>query len=203
MDFSRPSAVIGPAIDGDILSVLAAADQEYTGREISRAVARSHRGVLLALDRLASQGIVHKRAAGRSNLYRLNRDHLAAPWIVGLSGLRQQLLDRMRAEIESWSIKPVVAALFGSVARGEAQAGSDIDLFLVRPSDANTEEWEEQVDALSEAVTRWTGNDARPLVLSESEIREHGADEPVIQDVLEHGVEIAGSFRALRRVMRK
>ena len=142
MDFRRPSRVIGPSLDGDLLTVLASADAEFTGRELAQLVGRpSHRGALLALRRLADQGIVLQRRAGRANLYRFNHEHVAAPWIEGLAGLRQQLFDRMREQIKAWPIPPLAAAVFGSVARGEAGPESDLDIFLLRPATADGDSW--------------------------------------------------------------
>ncbi len=201
MDFRHPSRVTGPSLDGELLTVLASADAEFTGRELAQLVDRpSHRGVLLALGRLVEQGVVRQRKAGRANLYTFNREHVAAPWIEGLAGLRQQLLERMREHIAQWRIPPVVAALFGSVARGEAGPGSDLDVFVVRPVGADEDVWEEQVVVLTAAVTRWTGNDARALEFSEDELA--GAREPVIDAVLDEGVEVGGSLRDLRRLVR-
>lgn len=203
MDFRHPSRVTGPSLDGELLAVLANADSDFTGRELAQLVHRpSHRGVLLALGRLVEQGIVRQRKAGRAKLYTFNREHVAAPWIEGLAGLRQQLLERMREHIAQWHIPPVVAALFGSVARGEAGPSSDLDIFLVRPVEADEDAWEEQVAALTAAATRWTGNDARVLELSEDELAGASAREPVIDDVLDQGVEVGGSLRALRRLAR-
>jgi hypothetical protein len=142
---------------------------------------------------------VSRRSAGKAHLYRLNRDHLAAPWIEGLSALRGQLFERLRAEIAGWSVKPVAAAVFGSVARGEAGPTSDLDLFLVRPRGADDDIWDTQVSALASAATRWTGNNVRPLEFDEDALDAGALEEPVLQDVLRQGIEIAGSLRGLRR----
>lgn len=50
--------------------------------------------------------------------------------------------------------------------------------------------WEEQVTALAGQVTRWTGNDTRPLQLTVSEVGDH---EPVLRDVLRDGLTVAGT----------
>ncbi|HWH46063.1 MAG TPA: nucleotidyltransferase domain-containing protein [Thermoleophilaceae bacterium] len=204
MDFRRPLRVVTPTLEGDVLRVMAGADAEFTGGEVHRLVEHGSRdGVRDALDRLVDQGVVLCRPAGRAHLYRFNREHVAAPWIEGLAGVRQQLLERLRSEIEGWAVQPVAAAVFGSVARGEAGPESDLDVFLVRPASADEDTgWDEQVAALAAAVTRWTGNDARPLEFREDELAAGAGDEPVLRDVLEHGIEIGGSLRALRRRVR-
>lgn len=200
MDFRHPLHAVAPTLDGDVLSVLAGADKEFTGREVHRMLGHSsEQGVRKALSRLVDQGVVHARAAGPSRLYAFNADHLAAPWISGLVDMRGQLVTRCREAVAAWEIPPVAAAIFGSAARGEATPTSDLDLFFVRPSGADDARWEAQVAALAEAATRWTGNDARPLVFDADDIT---TDEPVLQEILSEGIEIGGSLRALRRSLR-
>lgn len=148
-----------------------------------------------------AQGIVVRQRAGNAYLYRLNRDHVAAQWIERLAGLRQQLLKRIRGRVGEWSIQPVAAAVFGSVARGDAGPESDLDLFVVRPTGVDEAAWDGQVAELAKAVTGWTGNDARALEFHEDELRSGGGDEPVIKAVLNDGIEVGGSLKALRRLI--
>lgn len=98
MDLKHPFAVVTPTVDGDVLAVLAGAEAAFTGREVHRLVGQySEAGVRKVLGRLVEQGIVLVERAGPSYLYRLNRDHLAAPQIIALAGLRAELLGRLRA----------------------------------------------------------------------------------------------------------
>jgi predicted nucleotidyltransferase len=202
MDFARPLQTIGPSLDGDVLAVLARADAELTGRELHRLIGHSSEtGVRRAADRLVLQGIVLRRPAGHSHLYRLNRDHLAAPWVEGLAGLREQALERLRERIDSWKQPPLVAVLFGSGARGEAHPASDLDLFVVRRAgvDPDTDPWNAQLVELERDATAWTGNDARVVEFAEEEI---GGEtlEPVVEDVMREGLELYGSLRTLQRL---
>lgn len=207
MDLSHPFSVLAPGLEGDVLRVLARADREFTGREVARLARRSHRGVGLALRRLVSQGLVGERPAGAANLYRLNREHLAAPIVMSLLDLRNELFERMRGEIGAWQIPPLAAVLFGSVARGDCGPESDIDVFLVRPCAVDDELWLDelwldQLYELQAKVERWTGNEVQLVELSEQEIRERGAELPLLDDVVEQGIELHGSRQALRRLAR-
>ena len=201
MDFRSPLRVVTPTLDGDVLRVVAAAEREFSGREVHRLVGHSsENGVRKALARLVEQGVVRSRRVGASTMYSFNRDHVAAPWIEGLLGVRDQIAERLRAQIKGWTVRPVVAAMFGSAARGEARPGSDMDILLVRPTGADEDAWEAQVDALVEAATRWTGNDTRPLVIGEDDLTHGVQNERVMADVLADGIELAGSsLRRLRR----
>ena len=107
MNFSRPLETLTPTLDGDVLTVLARADAEMTGRQIQRLAGHgSHQGIRNAADRLTRQGIVLRRPAGNANLYKLNRGHVAAPWIVGLAGLADQVLERLRNAIGNMGANP-------------------------------------------------------------------------------------------------
>jgi predicted nucleotidyltransferase len=207
MNFARPFTVLTPTLDGDVLEVLARADQEYTGRKVTSLVARgSERGVRDALDRLATQGIVISTRAGQAKLYRLNRDHLAAPAVQTLANLRASLLERLRATVDSWDRQPVAGVLFGSVARREASEDSDLDLLIIRPADcqADNPKWERQLMDLQAAVTAWTGNDARVLEYGADELdsSDHAPD-PVIVEAIRDGVAFHGSPDDLRRMTRR
>ena len=174
MDLARPLTVITPTVDGDVLAVLARAEASFTGRQVHQVAGRhSERGVRNALHRLSAQGIVSRERVGSADQYRLNRAHLAAPYVEALAKLRDELLRRVAGEFESWTVPPAFAALFGSAARGEMHPESDIDLFVVRADsvDADDPQWRTQLDALASEVTAWTGNDTRVLEFGVREAR--------------------------------
>lgn len=204
MDLRHPFRVVSNGPEGDILMLLARADKAFTGREVQRAIgSKAQDHIRIVLQRLAEQGIVTAEAGGgKAILYRLNREHLAAPQIEALANLRAELFKRLREAIEAWAIQPVSALVFGSAARGEAGQESDIDLFLIRPGavDADDDAWREQIMRLEASATAWTGNDTRVLEYGEDELPSAPGVEPVIDDALSEGIELAGiSTRALRR----
>jgi hypothetical protein len=207
VDLKHPLAVITPTVDGDALAVLARAEAAFTGREVHRLVGQySEAGVRKVLTRLVEQGIVLIERAGPSYLYRLNRDHLAAPPIIALAGVRAEFLGRLRARLAQWDPPPVYAALFGSAARGDMRPDSDIDLLIVRPDavDPDDDHWNSQVHQLISDVTRWTGNDTRPLEYGDTEIRRAlRRGEPVLEAVRAEGVLLAGPSDYLRPARRQ
>ncbi|MGD0454086.1 MAG: nucleotidyltransferase domain-containing protein [Solirubrobacteraceae bacterium] len=201
MDFRRPLQGVTPTLDGDVLSVLARAEAEMTGRELQRVVGRgSHQGIRNAADRLTEQGVVSRRSSGSANLYQLNRDHVAAAWIEGLASLPAQVFGRLREAINGWERRPTLVVLFGSVARGEAAPGSDLDLLIVRPADCEPDEpvWLEQLSKLQAHASAWTGNDARILEFGERELID-GEPQQVLIEAARDGIELYGKLRLLRR----
>lgn len=203
MDLSRPLGLVTPTVDGDVLSVLAGATASFTGRQVHQIAGRhSERGVRNALRRLAEQGIVDRTRVGSSDLYTLNREHLAAPYIRALAGLKAELLQRVREGIASWSVPAEYAAIFGSAARGDMRLDSDIDVFVVRPRRVSETDdtWQDQVATLAERITVWTGNDTRVLEIGVADVADGIArGEQVLIDIREQGLSVAGPRNYLRK----
>jgi predicted nucleotidyltransferase len=196
--------VVTPTLDAEVLTVLAQADVELTGREIQRLAGHgSHQGVRNAADRLAEQGVVERRSVGNAHLYRLNRDHVAAQWIEKLATLPEQIIDRLREAIATWTSPPLLAMLFGSMATARATATSDLDLLIIRPEGHEPDEptWRRQLADLQTLATASSGNDTRILEYGQEELPPDTA-EPVLSDALRDGIELYGSRRALRESTR-
>ncbi|MFB9314555.1 nucleotidyltransferase domain-containing protein [Nocardioides plantarum] len=112
--------------------MLAAAGRPLTvGQVASEAARGSEIGIRRSLARLVDQGTVRATLMGRNQVHELNREHVAAQVAVLLAGLRVELWERFRAELRSWKVAPLYAAVFGSAARGDGDVDSDIDLLVV------------------------------------------------------------------------
>ncbi len=210
MLLTHPLSVVTPTVDGDVLEVLARADSAFTPGQLHRLIgAHSASGVRKSLLRLVSEGIVSVDTVGNAHTYRLNRDHLAAPAIIELAGLRATFLERIREAMEGWPTPPAFAALFGSAARGEMHPGSDIDVFVVRPErldtgpDEDWEAWHRDTDRLQRDATAWTGNDTRILEMSENEVRAGlRSGDPVLAAIRSEGLLLHGPSTFWRRMSR-
>src|SRR4051794_11299674 len=173
MDLAAPHSVVSPTLDGDVLVVLAGTTRPLTGREVARLARRGTPPAIAAvLRRLVHQGLVLRQEVGNAFLHTLNRDHLAAPAVLVLAGLRSALFERVRATLEEWELQPVSAVLFGSAARGDGDADSDIDVLVVRPGEVDEEDhrWRAQLSGLAGAVHAWTGNHAGLIEVAEAEL---------------------------------
>lgn len=194
-----PFRTITPTLDGDVLRVLGRADAWFSAARIrSLADSGSTEGIRRVLRRLEDQGVVETQAAGKAFLYRLNREHLAAPAIVELAELDRTFRDRVRRSLEGFHDAPLYAFLFGSAARGAMRADSDIDLMLIRDRPA-TPRWEDDLEALRRDVHRWTGNDPRVIEYHRDEIMGASAEEPVLRSVAAEGIALAGSASRFRK----
>jgi hypothetical protein len=133
VDLSDPTRAVTGTLDGPVLAVLAGAGKPMTVGEVAALTARgSEVGVRKSLGRLVEQGIVRATEMGRNRVHELNRDHVAAPIAEALAELRLALWKKFRGTLGGWEPKPVYGCVFGSAARGDGDASSDIDLLLVR-----------------------------------------------------------------------
>lgn len=158
MDLSNPERAIIPSLEGPLLRVLAGTSAPLSLTRVSRlANVGSISGTRKALLRLAAQGVVSHVPGG----YILNRNHLATPAVTLLAGMRTELLLRIREHAQSWPDPPLLLAAFGSFARREGDADSDIDLLMItRAVDSS-----ERASELAERVRAWTGNDCHVIAL--------------------------------------
>jgi predicted nucleotidyltransferase len=196
MDVSRPHAAIASGIDTDVLVLLAGTTRPLTGRRVAELVGHSQRGVLRALDRFVEHGLVLRTAAGRALMHELNREHLAAPAVELLAGMRTTFVSRLRNTLTDWEVAPVHASLFGSAARGDGDTGSDIDLFVVRPASVDEEAtgWRSQVDRLTEEVRSWTGNHVAVIEQAERDLARLRRSRPaVLEELRRDGIDLAGT----------
>lgn len=195
MESENPLAVVTPTLDAAVLRALAATTGAATGAHVHRmAGAGSPDGVRRVLARLVLQGIVLAEDHAHATLYRLNRDHVATDAILELTRLKGKIVDRIRGEIDEWTLSPLHASLFGSFARGDGDVDSDIDILLVAPtSEINETGWAEQVDALARHIQLWTGNMAQALDTTPETVQLmlRGAD-PLIESWRADAVHLAG-----------
>lgn len=198
MDLSAPHRVIAAGLDADVLTLLAGTTEAMSGRAVADGLGlRSHEGVRMSLDRLVRQGIVERTPAGRAQMHRLNRDHVGAPAVLALAGMRTELWTRLRNAIADWEVAAVHVSVFGSAARGDGTTESDIDLVIVRPDDVDAEDrrWREQLDRVGELIRSWTGNSASLIEQGERELRDlarRARPPAVIAELRRDGVDLIG-----------
>lgn len=104
-------------------------DSHYHVRELARLTGTTPGTLHKELAKLAEVGLLLREKQGNQVRYRANRDCPVFPELAGLfrktSGVVSVLADALQ------TLQPQIALVFGSLARGEENAGSDIDLLLV------------------------------------------------------------------------
>lgn len=172
MNLSQPALSLFPrSLTGAVLTVLAGTTKPLTGREVHRllGVSASPPGVQKVLKELAAHGIVVEARSGNATLNELNREHLLAPIIEQLPSLRAAAFKAIADIIRHETPEILKALLFGSVARGESDHMSDIDLILVWPDGTGDDAQSTAAANIARKIQRLTGNACTPLHFSKTE----------------------------------
>lgn len=191
MDVSMPITTVVPSLDGPVLAALAGTTTPMTLATVhTRAGRGSKSGVRSVLLRMVDEGLVLEVPGG----YVLNRDHLAAPAVQLLAALHGELTSRIRGAVEEWPTPPALVGMFGSAARRDGDASSDIDVLVV----SEDPDLHDRVDELADQIRRWTGNWAQIIGRTPEEItRLRRAKEPILAEWARDLVVIAGERATL------
>lgn len=172
-----------------MLSALLRTGVPLTGRQVHALLSDQFSlwSVQQALAALVELGVVESQTVGRAMIHTVNEDHYAIAPLRVLLDPYAALRDTIRGTVGS-SVSAVV--LFGSVARGETTADSDIDLVVLAPPD-----WGGRAE-LQDVVRARLGNDCDVLVFTPEEFGRLAAngDEPVVPAILTDGVVLLGSL---------
>jgi predicted nucleotidyltransferase len=206
MDFIHPLQTIVPGVQGRILAVLAKTTAELNLRTIASIADVSEAQASRVLPGLVAIGVVERREAPPSALFRLVRDHIAAEPILALSRSRDRMIQKMREIAEGLPISPTSVIIFGSFARAEADADSDIDTLLVRPGGVSESDdaWYASVRQWIDRVGEVSGNRVEVLEVDEDEVPARlRSGRSVWQDIERDGLIIHGravdSFKSVSR----
>jgi predicted nucleotidyltransferase len=201
MDYSHPVEALIPGVQGRVLSILARTETELTMRGVAQLAGVSPQQASLVLARLVELGVVERRDAPPVALVRLVRDNLAAQALVTVAGLRQAAIEELRSlAIE---ITPVPASLivFGSFARGDTDAHSDVDVLAVRPPAVTGDD----LDSWTDSLGRWADRTSRALGNPVNLVEASVDEVPVLlnqkapsmwTDIVAEGIVIVGSSLA-------
>ena len=198
MLFSEPFGGVIPGARGAVLAALLRTDAPLTGRQVHALVSDDYSlwTVQEALKVLTQLGLVNTQTIGRASAHTINDDHVSvAPLRVLLdpiTALTETVRESVGNDVKN-EVKTVI--LFGSIARGEANIYSDVDLAVIAPAG-----WDGRTD-LEDAVRTRLGNNCDVLIFtSEDFTRLSGTGEPVVREILTDGVALIGSIPRMKSV---
>lgn len=182
-------------MQGRILAVLAETTAELNLRTIARLSGVSPAQASRVLPELVALGLVERREAPPSALFALVEDNVAGHLVRSLSRSRETVLEELGTLAGQMDPTPVSAIVFGSLARGEGDALSDVDVVLVRPTevDEDDEPWASSAERWRTAARRLTGNAVQVIEMDEGELaRRLRRPAALWADVLREGVVVHG-----------
>src|SRR6201987_2954491 len=151
---------------GAILALLFGhADQSFYTRQIAREVDASVGAVQRELENLSKVGLIVRNSVGSQVFYQANRDAPIFREIQGLVNKTVGIFSVLRSALHPLAKRVLVAFVYGSVAREEETAQSDVDLLVVGKATL-----EEILSRLS-TVEKNIGRPINPTVYSVEEFK--------------------------------
>jgi len=188
--------IASPAKTSVLRILLRYPDRRFTGRELASFADLSHPGALKALKALEAFNLVTISSHGRAYVISLNKESPLIkdlqPLFEGESGAQSELVRRIGETFEGTSAS---VFLFGSVARGEEEATSDIDILVV------TRKRREALDAIGRLqleISRAYGNHLSAMILSQSELKRPENSE-LVEEIRKCHIHVCG--RLLEEVL--
>lgn len=171
MDFERPVEAVIPGATGRLLAALARVDTELPISTLASVAGVGRTRASGLVSQLHQLGLVDRRDIGRATLVSLSRESAAGDLIDRLAHLRTVVVDRLRDLAAEISPAPLVLAVYGSFARGEAVAESDIDVLAVHAPGEDSEQWAASLNIFASRAERLTGNPVQILEYDLEELR--------------------------------
>lgn len=168
-----------------------------SGRDIGRRAGLAHHRASAILEELSDVGIVLTQRAPRLALHGLNRDHVAHPPLSQLfeweASADHLLLDYLSKQLAK--VKGVEAAfVYGSVAWGEPDIRSDIDILVLAPH--HPEDVNDALERVGEEVRRRFGGRLEPQVVQMGQAqfaRAARSGKRLWKQILNEGVQLVGT----------
>jgi predicted nucleotidyltransferase len=195
MDFRRPVEALIPDAQGRILGTLARTTEELTLTTLADLSGVSLAHAARIVPRLVDLGVVERRDVPPAVLVRLVPEHLAARAVLALADLRHSLLEELRERARDLDPAPVNVTLFGSFARGDDDAASDIDIVFVRPREIGEDDaaWSDSLARWEAQVHRISGNAVNRIEVTEDEVAKLvKSRRPLWQAIRREGIVLQG-----------
>jgi predicted nucleotidyltransferase len=126
------SDVLFGQIRGGVLALLYGwADKAFYVRQIARHVHASPGAVRRELEKLAAVDLIVRTSLGNQVFYQVNQRHPVFSEMRALVNKTVGIFNILRSSLESLGNRVSAAFVYGSIARQEERAGSDIDLMII------------------------------------------------------------------------
>ncbi len=153
-------------------------DEALHGREIARRTGLPAGTITRELTKLAEVGLLKRTKRGNQQVYSADTSGPIFTELASILRKTSGLADVLVQALAPAAHKLRLAFVFGSVARGQETAGSDVDVMLV--GDLGFREAVELLHPCQDTL----GRELNPKIFSTREFTERAATEPFLIDVL-------------------
>jgi predicted nucleotidyltransferase len=140
-------------------------DETFFVRQISRQVGTSVGTVQRELETLSQIGLIDRSVSGRQVYYKANRNHHVFAEIHSLIAKTVGAFQLLSSALAPFANRISLAFVYGSIARRDEKAGSDVDLMIV--GDVTLDEILTQLSPVERAISR----PINPTVYTASEFK--------------------------------
>jgi uncharacterized protein len=106
-------------------------EQTFFVRQIARQIGTSVGSVQRELETLSEVGLLNRTAVGRQVFYQANRNHPVFAELRSLIAKTSGVFHQLRSALAPIAAQITFALVYGSIARGDEDAESDVDLMIV------------------------------------------------------------------------
>ena len=155
-------------------------DRSFTLSELSRYSGITRQGIIKALDDLSGMNLIKLERIGNSIIIRLNRNEFINN-ILKIYELEKNTLNKLIEVINSYfKDKEIVSlALFGSIAKGEENFNSDIDLLIITKNKKLASQISEKCNL--KTIDKF-GNVLMPYILNKNEFKKSNIRKDVVNN---------------------
>jgi predicted nucleotidyltransferase len=198
MDFRNPVEAVIPGVHGRVLAVLLNSTGDLNVRNVARVAGVSVAQASRVLPGLVALGMVERHEVPPSSLFRLVPEHVASKALLALADSRRTFLNQLGTLVKTIRPVPTSVIVFGSVARGDSEKTSDIDLVVVLPVGRfNEERWSEELEKFRLSAQTASGNKVEILEVEVVEAHDRlAARRGVWRDIRRDGIVVFGSTLA-------
>lgn len=151
-----------PKVRAEVLGRLLLSDRRWYGRELAQVTGMSHSTINTELKGLTAAGILLQERSGNRAYYRANQQSPLFPELRMLLIKTAGIADVLRDALEPIRDKVRVAFIYGSVARGEERADSDVDVMVI--GDATFSDIVDSIHEAEKALRREVNPSIFPVV---------------------------------------
>jgi len=184
-----------------VLRALQHSKEGMSGRAVARATGINHQTSVNAVRNMESIGLIDRQGSGQSQLIRLNREShivtkLLLPLLTKEREMEEKILENIRKLLRGdlgRIARPYALSgtIFGSFARRENRAGSDLDFLVVVENNKAKDSLIQQSEGYQITLKKKFGIRLAQITLTLQEAKKRlREDDPLIKNILCEGIDV-------------